>query len=1173
MWFRRRWICELGHPSKALIVVRNCQTNFLHFTMKRPKYCTPKTEMMHRNRGFALVATLSVVGLIMLLVIGLLGLSSSSLRSASQHYTRAEAQANARLALMLAMGQLQQAAGPDQRVTTTADQWTAPGSDGSSSSAAQERRNWVGVYRAWPSGSAERPSPEFLSWLVSGPTSGANRITSREIVANSPANEILLVDQGTVGSSTSGRVSVPALSLPNARGSSRLAWWTGDQGVKASVDLPARSGDTSVAGVRAGLQTARQMAIQLGGSGTGPRPFAGVVNEDPRRNLVMHWPQASLLADTPASHGALFHDFTACSSGMLTNVRSGGFRKDLSMFLERDAASAPRDPLYYVNNIPGINFAELWLYYNIYKELDLLNYNFTTGGSSGANTPGFQMAPNQAAFQNDNASFYTQPSIVSYKAVFSLTARSVTVNGAPRQRLGIVVDPIITFWNPLDVPVSVSPAYLSIKYWQFPYNITLQVGSRTITSSVRRLLGDEHYLTLIAGRTQPIVIKPGEVLVYSQAAKTQPVYDTPGLNFLQGTAGWNFGGGMAIDIRDTSNAFVDALPTDTVRYSLQPNNETATGSQHWYLVGFGAFYKEDRASRGESVGIGANSVDSRSGNPYFGSVKPNNLRLRASGFPGVFPSFSTTATRPLLVSQLSGRKEPIVMYAHNAKTELSSDRGGRWLSRFNPQPLSFDFSTLSDAERDLHPYEVQVDLLDSWRNRNLEVTPTGTGYYGGGWTADVGTGYLVTHTVPRGPVHSLAAFQHAFANGGRAGGGSVSDDDGGTTTGTTGRALVNINQSMLPYISHPIGNSLAPSVIAPNRTDGTLDGGRTLGDHSYLANQALWDDWFLSGIAPDRLTSRTQRQVGSDFLKGISKLPTSRYRPAIAAAEADALLARLFSGTQASATAHLLTAPAIRVDGLFNINSTSVEAWKAIFGALRGHPIITRSLEGVESVTNSGGTETPVANLISARNLAARGSGNVPVTDAAQFVGRRALNDAEIDGLARALVREIRRRGPFLSLADFINRRPGTDREFAKAGPLQAALDSQGAAINTAYNSGARAVPDSVAGRYPFREAEAGAAAYGVPGIVKQADILTPIAPILSARSDTFIIRTYGESVAGGKVVAKAWCEAVVRRRPEFIDSRDAPDTIAAGLQSEINRRYGRGFEVVSFRWLNPEEI
>ena len=1127
-----------------------------------------------RSRGFALVATLSVVGLILLLVIGLLGLSASSLRSASQHATRAEAQANARLALILAMGQLQQAAGPDQRVTTTADQWTIAGSDGSSSSAVSERRNWTGIYRAWSSGSARRPNPEFISWLVSGPTSGADRITSREIVANPPASDFPLVDRGTLGSATSGRVTVPTLPLPNARGASRLAWWTGDQGVKATVDIPAGSADPSVAGIRAGLQAARQKAIQLAASQTGQRPFASLGNADVRRNLIAHWPQAGLLADTPATHGELFHDLTTFSSGMLTNVRSGGFRKDLSMYLERTAAAAPRDALYFVNNVPGINFAELWLHYNIYKELDSVNYSFTTGGSSGANTLGFVMAANQSAFQNDVAAYYTQPAIVSYKAVVSLTARTVTVNGAPRQRLGIVIDPIITFWNPLDVPVSVSPAYLSIKYWQFPYNLTLQVGTRTITSSIRRLLGENHYLTLVAGRQQPIVLKPGEVLVYSQAAKTQPVYDTPGLNFLQGTAGWNFGGGMALDIRDTSNAFVDAQPTDTVRYSLQPNNETSTGSQHWYLVGFGAFYKEDRSSRGESVGLGANSIDSRSGNPYFGSIKPNNLRLRASGFPAVFPSFTTSATRPLLVSQLSGRKEPIIMYSHNLKTELSSDRGGRWLARYNPLPQSFDFSTLSDAERDLLPYEVQVDLLNSWRNRNLEVSPNGTGFFGGGWTADVGTGYVVTHTVPREPVHSLAAFQHAFANGGRTGGGdSGTDDDDGTSTGTTGRAFVNVNQAMLPYVSHPIGNSLAPSVLPPDATSGSLDGGRTLADHSYLANEALWDDWFLSGIAPDRRTGRAQRQVASDFLKGTTALPNGRYRPAISTDEADALLARLFSGAQASATAHLLTAAALRVEGLFNINSTSVEAWKSVLGALRGHPVITRNINGRESITSSEAAITPVANLISAQDIISRGSGNIDVADPAQFIGRRALNDAEIDGLARALVREIRRRGPFLSLADFINRRPGTDRELAKAGPLQAALDSQGAAINTAYNSGTRAVPDSVAGRYPFREAESGAAAYGIPGIVKQADILTPIAPILSARSDTFIIRAYGESTAGSKIAARAWCEAVVRRRPEFIDSRDAPTTAAADLQSQLNRTFGRRFEVVSFRWLNPEEI
>ncbi len=66
---------------------------------------------------------------------------------------------------------------------------------------------------------------------------------------------------------------------------------------------------------------------------------------------------------------------------------------------------------------------------------------------------------------------------------------------------------------------------------------------------------------------------------------------------------------------------------------------------------------------------------------------------------------------------------------------------------------------------------------------------------------------------------------------------------------------------------------------------------------------------------------------------------------------------------------------------------------------------------------------------------------------------------------------------------------------------------------------------------YAFSRAALGPRYQGTPAYISQADILQPLAPIINARSDTFVIRTYGEALAkdGTTVLAKAWCEAVVR--------------------------------------------
>ena len=95
--------------------------------------------------------------------------------------------------------------------------------------------------------------------------------------------------------------------------------------------------------------------------------------------------------------------------------------------------------------------------------------------------------------------------------------------------------------------------------------------------------------------------------------------------------------------------------------------------------------------------------------------------------------------------------------------------------------------------------------------------------------------------------------------------------------------------------------------------------------------------------------------------------------------------------------------------------------------------------------------------------------------------------------------------------------------------------------------------------------------AWGAPGYLTQADILQVIGPALSARSDTFVIRTYGDALdAAGKVQAQAWCEAVVQRVPQPL----SPD--ASGLNSSLAGKtndFGRRFVITSFRWLSPGEL
>lgn len=460
------------------------------------------------------------------------------------------------------------------------------------------------------------------------------------------------------------------------------------------------------------------------------------------------------------------------------------------------------------------------------------------------------------------------------------------------------------------------------------------------------------------------------------------------------------------------------------------------------------------------------------------------------------------------------------------------------------------------------PYQPGITPLTSWLNAPLDETVTGQGFFGSSLGSEFGSNFVTTHSIPRHPIVSLAAFQHSMANGFNRLRASI----------RTEHAMARL--PLLPHISHAIGNSRACSLIGPEETEGALpDSPHPLADHSYLANRELWDDYFLSGIAPQPRPAfaqeKDQKTVALEFFEGESSLPVTRYFPVVDSEGAGDLVSRFFEGGRPTAEAVAEVAAHLRVDGLFNVNSTSVEAWKAMLGALRDQQAVVRDEGGSESLVEAEGT-TPVSGVFSPLDVVIEDNGAM---DREQWSGRRILTDEQIEALAEAVVREVRKRGPFLNLADFVNRRVGRDKDLAQAGAIQSALDSDEVPINREQNRD-REVQTAVAGRFAFPEAEQGAMHEGAPSMVSQADILTPIAPVLSARSDSFIIRAYGEAVdADGEVVATAYCEAVVERQRDYVDASEDPELRPDRLTRDVNRRFGRRFEMASFRWLHPGEI
>jgi len=535
---------------------------------------------------------------------------------------------------------------------------------------------------------------------------------------------------------------------------------------------------------------------------------------------------------------------------------------------------------------------------------------------------------------------------------------------------------------------------------------------------------------------------------------------------------------------------------------------------------------------------------------------------------------------------LDDEKIPYALFNISMRSETDTTTPSRnWLWS-NPS-IGFQRATENSANtRIAHMMEIVVVPVSTWENPYVQITPGNQAYWGGGVRADFGVPFFALRSVPLTPLQSIASFQHSSANGMRrpwkdstinlpAGKRFPADAEG-----------LDGHRYLMPAGSKWIGSSFAHPLIPRNNTRNQMILGSeqnraptdtNLADHAYLANAALWDSWYFSSLAPQSVqpyasNPRTLQQVFDDFFPVLASqphtpLPNVRITPYRYTDES--ILRSLVSGNNPDADAHRRLAAHLMVDGAFNVNSTSVGAWKAMLASLRDHAIarLNPATTGGVSLQNLEARKTPVIGLLNPN-----GNESTPsalIAEQEQWRGYRTLTDEQIDALAKALVRQIKIRGPFLSMSDFVNRRVGNDNELARQGALQAAIEE--ANLNGALDHGSRAV-GSIAGT-PFPQAATGSRAAGAPGYISQADLLTPLGPVLQPRSDSFTIRAYGTSTdKQGKVLARAWCEAVVQRVPEYVVAVDLPEVAGDNLTSEANRTFGRKLQIVSFRWLSALE-
>lgn len=135
-------------------------------------------------------------------------------------------------------------------------------------------------------------------------------------------------------------------------------------------------------------------------------------------------------------------------------------------------------------------------------------------------------------------------------------------------------------------------------------------------------------------------------------------------------------------------------------------------------------------------------------------------------------------------------------------------------------------------------------------------------------------------------------------------------------------------------------------------------------DHSVLANHALYDRTYFSTFAPAGAT--TAVAGFTDFMKENKPLRSQWFQAYLPTGRtvSDAK-AELFAGSgQPAASAYKLAAQYQMVKGPFNVNSTRVQAWKAMLSSMNHSKLMTLwAKSGLLVATPSGDSPIPAMTL------------------------------------------------------------------------------------------------------------------------------------------------------------------------------------------------------------------
>jgi hypothetical protein len=1172
-----------------------------------------------REKGFALIMCLFLMPLFVLLALSMLSISSIELRKTRTGEAKSVAQANARLALMQAIGQLQKTMGPDQRVSATAEilsdnlpnpHWTGtwrttlPNGDSffvrdDLSGGLRDRR--------WEDGLNTKG--QVIEWLVSGAGNPA--------ATNADAVSLFQLDNQPT-------VTAPKVRVDKHSGSfgGHMAWWTGDLGVRANLrasdprsTILAKPENLTNGGMyRVMASQAADMKMMSGGTdlADSARPKLATSGTIDLTGVDLNWGKQHAF------------DFTTDSQGVLVDVAKGGLKQDLTSYF-LSGAIAP------LGNLPGLadneslvgdlvqsRHAQAGPRFGLLRDWARLGIPF-----SGKNVRGRQpqFNSNVAAVSREKALANEQPVKLAGNQRAALqpilveatnfTQMSCYINqednAGKKYQLRQLMYPRVVLWNPYNADITFGRSIVMIQgngrqemwtlnthgnnpFMSLAQWLSFEGGRSTQFFGPGGILDSEGYNDPYMGSYYFSIPEtkfgPGECLVFSPARSAE--YD--------GLSAYRTG---SYDL--AANVLSCTVSPDPGRSFYVSGTEIDGGFsflpiQFWYAPT--PYWSSD----------GRNGVENQSDDTRV-IMKEIGSRRRVTF--EVFDALPQVAVISASLQYGAGR-EPRIQWAKEERMPI------QLLSKTAPTPTVIPNVRTREGIRlrwfDEHPSNLgsgslantayfDEALLANWNLRASFVMRSpweniggGAPWFFGAYTRDLfdqavswdeqapvprsgrfhgnpfgppqeGFSQYILFDVPRSETGllSLGQLQHAklsemIWHPSYAMGNSLVDPRLGTS------GLLGLNRTSAKTTNNASANFGGFSSVElgwSNDTQRSADqeewakNARSIltevpqKDHlvydlSFELNQKLWDRFYLSSgsIEEKRLFAENPQN---------NPLPNARMQLAPGTEK---------SQRQGDLTNFHKSASQLMVHGAFNVNSTRVDAWKAMLGSTR--------LSGFGN-----GAGAPFPRILAPKEGAWNNDG---IGDRV-WAGYRELNEDEVNRLAIAIVAEVKKRGPFLSLADFVNRRLAED-ETGRMGPLQAAIENAG--LNSSLVDGYPLdnetslpdyehpdnIPDATRMEQTLKPESK---VWGATTYLTQADILQVLGPTLTARSDSFVIRAYGDAVdSAGKLQARAWCEAVVQRTPEAI----FPD--ATGLNSAqlgLPGDFGRRFRIQSFRWLSPNEI